>query len=47
METTYPYTQALLSSVPRASKEKLDDQNVLEGNPPSPIGSPTCCQFCP
>ncbi|WP_255171710.1 ABC transporter ATP-binding protein [Natrononativus amylolyticus] len=41
----HPYTQALLSSVPRASKGTLDNQIVLEGNPPSPENPPSGCRF--
>ena len=41
----HPYTQALLSSVPRTTKEPMDDRIILEGSPPSPEEPPSGCRF--
>ncbi|XVH33177.1 ABC transporter ATP-binding protein (plasmid) [Haloferacaceae archaeon DSL9] len=41
----HPYTQALLSSVPRATKGVLDDRIILKGTPPSPENPPSGCRF--
>ena len=47
----HPYTKALLSAVPTIEERRYDAaENLLEGEPPSPIGIPPGCSFnsrCP
>ena len=47
----HPYTKALLSAVPTIEERRYDaEENLLEGEPPSPIGIPPGCSFnsrCP
>jgi len=46
----HPYTQALLSSVPRITGDNLETCTSIKGEIPSPINLPTGCYFherCP
>lgn len=46
----HPYTEALLSSIPRPDPSAKKERILLEGDPPSPIDLPTGCRFasrCP
>ena len=44
----HPYTQALLSAVPRARWEKAGAEKIkLKGEVPSPINPPPGCHFAP
>ena len=42
----HPYTQALLSAVPKVGKD-LGERVVLQGEPPSPANMPSGCPFHP
>jgi len=43
----HPYTQALLSSIPRIDDDTRQEYVVLEGELPSPITPPEGCHFSP
>lgn len=46
----HPYTRALLRSIPSVEGEHGHRENLLQGNPPSPIDVPSGCPFstrCP
>ena len=43
----HPYTRALIASIPRMTAESVNDDFVLEGEPPSPFNIPQGCRFHP
>ncbi|MCU1471814.1 MAG: transporter ATP-binding protein [Glaciihabitans sp.] len=43
----HPYTRALIDSIPRMSAESINEEFVLEGEPPSPFDIPPGCRFNP
>ncbi|MBM7571872.1 ABC transporter ATP-binding protein [Aquibacillus albus] len=43
----HPYTEALLSSVPKADPDATSDRIILEGEVPNPGNPPSGCEFHP
>ncbi|MEY3651919.1 MAG: hypothetical protein RL739_89, partial [Pseudomonadota bacterium] len=43
----HPYTQALLSSIPKLDPDKRTEKPPLAGDPPNPINPPSGCRFHP
>ena len=43
----HPYTRALIASIPRMTVESVNEDVVLEGDPPSPFNIPAGCRFNP
>ena len=43
----HPYTQALLSAIPRTSPGRRTDRVIVQGDVPNPIAPPSGCHFHP
>ena len=43
----HPYTRALIASIPRMTAESINEDFMLEGEPPSPFNIPQGCRFHP
>ena len=43
----HPYTRALIDSIPRMTAGSVNEEFVLEGEPPSPFDVPSGCRFNP
>jgi peptide/nickel transport system ATP-binding protein len=46
-EPRHPYTQALLSAIPRLSPEARRERRTLPGDPPNPVAPPPGCHLHP
>jgi oligopeptide transport system ATP-binding protein len=44
-DMAHPYTQALMSAIPRVGKKDRKDKILIEGEIPSPINPPSGCRF--
>lgn len=42
----HPYTKALFSAIPRISRGRIDDKEILSGDVPNPVNPPKGCVFC-
>ncbi len=49
-QALHPYTESLISSIPRIQHRDLENTHILEGEVPSPVNMPSGCAFhnrCP
>jgi oligopeptide/dipeptide ABC transporter ATP-binding protein len=46
-DAKHPYTQTLLAAIPRPDPSAVRQQQLLTGEPPSPINPPNGCRFHP
>lgn len=46
-EPLHPYTQALISAIPKSDPDEVKERIILKGELPSPANPPTGCKFHP